>query len=85
MMIMMMMIMMKKDKKIRKKNLEKKNTPKNVTFLWFTLISSINNNITLIGYPNITVLFFLVLFFPDFFSKVHFFLLFGVFSARFFF
>ena len=43
MMIMMMMIMMKKKKKI-KKNLEKKHQ-KNITLLWFKLISSINNNI----------------------------------------
>ena len=35
--------MMKKKKKTRKKSGKK--TPKNIMFLWFKLISSINNNI----------------------------------------
>ena len=44
MIMMMMMIMMKKKKKIGKKIWKKKHQ-KNITFLWFKLISSINNNI----------------------------------------
>ena len=43
MIIMMIMIMMKNKKKIRKKYGKK--APKNIMFLWFKLISSINDNI----------------------------------------